>query len=165
MNRRFTCAALLGLTGGLAGCDLATKHLASRELAGSAPVEIVPGIFDLRYAENRDTAFSLTRMWGDDMKPVVLAVLASLVLVALVAWWYRSRGGPLVEQIGYAVALGGALGNVLDRIFRGYVIDFLHIRHWPIFNVADIAVVVGLGLLLVAARGRARGGGQDTAPA
>jgi signal peptidase II len=163
MTRRLTCASLLGLSAALAGCDHATKHLASRELAGEKPVEIVPGLFDLRYTENHDTAFSLTRAWGTDAKPVVLAVLASTVLVALGLWWWKQRRGAPLEQVGYAFAVGGAIGNVADRIVRGYVIDFLHLELWPVFNVADVALVVGLGLVLIANRKRSGGdAGQAT---
>jgi signal peptidase II len=83
---------------------------------------------------------------------VVLAAIASAVLLALAVWWWRQRRATLLEQVGYAFAVGGALGNVADRIGRGYVIDFMHLERWPVFNVADVAVVVGMGLLVIANR-------------
>lgn len=54
-------------------------------------------------------------------------------------------------QVGFALVFSGALGNIVDRIARGYVVDFIHVRGWPVFNVADIAVVVGMGLIALAA--------------
>ena len=55
-----------------------------------------------------------------------------------------------VTQVGFALVFSGALGNIVDRIARGYVVDFIHVRGWPVFNVADIAVVVGMGLIALA---------------
>jgi len=56
-----------------------------------------------------------------------------------------------MTQVGFALVFSGALGNIVDRIARGYVVDFIHVRGWPVFNVADIAVVVGMGLIALAA--------------
>lgn len=97
---------------------------------------------------------------------MVLAVLASAVLLALGLWWRQQRRATLLEQVGYAFAVGGAFGNVADRIVRGYVIDFLHLERWPVFNIVDIAVVVGLALIVIANRKRFGGdpaliGGPD----
>jgi signal peptidase II len=163
MGRRLAAVLLLLLSAALAGCDHATKHLARRSLSGGKAVEIVPGWFNLRYAENHDTAFSLTRAWGADAKPIVLAVLATAMIGVLLAWWWRERRGPLLLHLGAATALGGALGNVIDRLFRGYVIDFLHVRYWPIFNVADVAVVIGLGLVMLSVRARGSGASPSSA--
>lgn len=127
----------------LVGCDHATKHAARTLLPRPGAIEIVPGVFDLRYAENHDTAFSLTRVLHFEEKASVLVAVAVLG-IAVIAWmWWRRRTGPAFEQAGYALVVGGAVGNVLDRAFLGYVVDFMHLHHWPIFNVADVAIVVG----------------------
>jgi signal peptidase II len=145
--RRALSLFFLLLCLGMVGCDHATKHAASTLLPRSGAVEVVPGVFDLRYAENRDTAFSLLRRASFDGKGTVLAGAAVVALLLVSATWWRRRRGPALEQAAFALTVSGAIGNVLDRLFRGYVIDFLHIHRWPIFNVADVAIVAGLVLL------------------
>lgn len=158
MARRFSHACLVLLSVLLVGCDHATKRAASVFLAELPPVTVVPGVFDLRYTENHNVAFSLLRGWSHPDKAIFLAILASVMVLFTIFLWWRRRSAPLVEQAGFALVVGGALGNVIDRIARGYVVDFFHIRHWPVFNVADIAVVVGAALLALSARPARRGG-------
>jgi signal peptidase II len=133
----------------LVGCDHATKFAAERVLAGRGVVGLLPGIIDLQYAQNRDTAFSLLRDVDWPGKTLLLGAL-SLVLVAVLATylWRRSRGASLVEALGISMVLAGALGNLIDRLARGYVIDFIHLHHWPVFNIADSLLVAG-ALVLV----------------
>jgi signal peptidase II len=147
------CGVLL-----LVSCDHATKHLAKTRLEGRAAVELVPGVLDLRYAENRDTAFSLV---GDLLAPGPrFLLLSSLALLAtfMVLWlvlrhWQRLDLG---ARMGAALMLAGALGNTSDRLLRGYVVDFLHLHHWPIFNLADMAICAGTVLLLFSRFGARR---------
>ncbi len=147
MTRRVACAFLLFVAVFLAGCDHATKVMAKTSLKGI--VTIVPGVFDLQYAENRDTAFSLLSRHGLGEHPLMLGLISSAVLVIVTAAWWRRRRAPFLEQLGYAAALGGALGNVTDRLFQGYVVDFMHLHRWPVFNVADMAVVAGVMLIAI----------------
>jgi signal peptidase II len=133
---------------GLAGCDHATKYAAQQNLSAS-PTKVVPGV-ELVYSENHDTAFSVFRSLGIQAPKALLIALPIAALLAISYFaWRRRKVAPKLELAGYAVVMGGALGNVIDRVFRGYVIDFIHVRHWPVFNVADIAVGVGVGLLLL----------------
>jgi signal peptidase II len=81
----------------------------------------------------------------------------------ILAWWRRRRAST-VEQTAYALIVAGAFGNALDRAFRGYVVDFIEIRHWPVFNVADVAIVAGAVLLAITMLRRGRQGGE-AAPA
>lgn len=147
---------------GMVGCDHATKHAARTLLPRSGAVSVVPGVFDLRYAENRDMAFSLLRRTTFEGKSVVLASIAVLGLLFICALWWQRRRAPAVEQIGFALVVSGAIGNVLDRVVLGYVVDFFHIHRWPIFNVADAAIVAGVALFAVAAL-RSRPGPAATA--
>ena len=145
-------SALLVLTFLLTvGCDYGTKGLAKAHLEGQNPVELVPGVFALRYAENSDTAFSLI---GDLMSPaarhVALSALAGLATVVLgfaLARAWRRLGA--LQRFGASMILAGAVGNATERAIRGYVIDFFHVSFWPVFNVADIAIVVGVALFLL----------------
>lgn len=147
---------LMLFTLAMVGCDHATKAVAQAALEHRRAVSLVPGVLDLHYAENRDTAFSLTRLLHFPGKGAVLVALSLIGLsVVLVAWWRRRRAST-AEQVAYALIVAGALGNAIDRAGRGYVIDFIEIHRWPIFNVADIAVVVGALLLGVLALRGAR---------
>lgn len=135
----------------MVGCDHATKHAAETMLSSRPPLQLLPGVLDLRYAQNHDTAFSVLARFGVHGASPYLAVLASLVLVGLgVFWAMRAKEASRVEHVGFALAMAGAVGNVADRIFRGFVVDFIHVERWPVFNVADIAVAVGAALIVYA---------------
>jgi signal peptidase II len=138
----------------LVSCDHGTKHLAKAHLEGQRAVQVVPGVFELRYAENTDTAFSLLHRFMDpEPRHWLLSALmvgALLAIATFVAWRWPALSG--ARRAGGLLVLGGALGNVIDRLARGYVIDFLHISYWPIFNVADVAICIGALLLVLGAR-------------
>ncbi len=140
----------------LVGCDHATKALAEASLA-PLPGKVIPLAGDVvafRLAANADTAFSLFTRFGVPHAPGLLLTLALLgtlvvgVTWALRAWRGEARG---IDHVGFALVLAGAIGNALDRALRGYVVDFLQVAAWPIFNVADVLVVVGMGVLALAA--------------
>lgn len=157
MARRALSWFLLLFTLALVGCDHATKVAAQSALDRRGPVALLPGLLDLHYAENRDTAFSLLRALPFAGKAAFLVTVSLIGLLAVSLAWWRRRRASTVEQIAYALLVAGALGNVLDRVLRGYVIDFIEIHRWPIFNVADVAIVAGAVLLAVVTLGRARG--------
>jgi signal peptidase II len=162
---------LILLAIGLFGCDHATKLAAKASLEGAAAVPVAPGMLhgavELRYVENRDVAFSALGHLGVERSPALLIALSAvamtgLVVMALLEWRRRSRGAmngdgrpasarrDRIANAGLALILGGAVGNLADRIVRGYVVDFIHVKGWPVFNVADIAVVAGMGLMALA---------------
>jgi signal peptidase II len=166
---------LILLTLGLFGCDHATKIAAKASLEGAAAVPIAPGLLELRYVENDDIAFSAFHHLGLPRSPAVFALLSSLAIALLVGglllarWRSRRASGavgnrpPVSEappdrmvQAAWAFILGGAFGNLADRILRGYVVDFIHLTGWPIFNVADIAVVIGFALMILSRSGLRR---------
>jgi len=149
MAKKFTYLFLLLLAAGLLSCDHATKGLASAGLRGQPPVVLIGGVLDLRYTENRDVGFSLLRRIPPDLRLVVMLATSTLMSALLLVLWIRRRRAPRVEQLAYALLIAGALGNLLDRLGRGYVVDFIHLHRWPIFNVADICLVLGSGLLLL----------------
>jgi signal peptidase II len=125
-------------------------------------------VLELRYAENTDTAFSLlSGIVGPDPRWLLLSLISTLVAVGLslliVRRWTAST--PL-ERVAAAMLMGGALGNVLDRWLRGHVVDFIHVQRWPIFNLADVAISVGVVLFVLGSRGREppRALGSDSTP-
>lgn len=132
------------------GCDHATKCGAKSELGGGRVVELVPNVLDLRYVENHDVAFSLLGRTGLDEGRGALGLLALLtVLVVSALWWQRRAVATRIEHAGFGLAIVGGLGNLLDRLTRGYVVDFIHLHRWPVFNVADVAIAIGMALVLV----------------
>jgi signal peptidase II len=149
-------ACLLGLMGcvvALVGCDHATKLAAESTLRDRAPLSVVPGVLDLEYTENHGVAFSALERLAIHPAAWVLVVLALVATAAVsVVWLRRARKASLAEHAGFALVIAGALGNGIDRFARGHVVDFVHVRFWPVFNVADVLVVVGMALLVLAWR-------------
>lgn len=144
---------VLALALGLFGCDHATKVAAKSALSDHG-LPLIDGVLELRFVPNTDIAFSALHalaLPAGLTEPHLLAAGAGVALaVVLTAWalaWQRGTlrlGG----HAGYALVVAGALGNIVDRLARGYVVDFIHLTHWPVFNVADIAITLGAGLLL-----------------
>lgn len=149
----------------LVGCDHATKVVAKIELEGAAPRAIIPGVLDLVYTENRDTAFSISHVVTSSLKGPLILLMACLALGAVaVAWWKRRRTAGFLEQAAFALVIGGATGNILDRWQRGYVVDFIHLTSWPVFNLADVAICAGGALVGIAMMRLKRGEGQAKVP-
>ena len=151
MRKPLVTTALVLLTLSVVGCDGATKHLARQHLENESPIEIISGVLDLRYTENPGVGFSLERLLPvpeSSVRPVILATRLALIPL-IVLMWLRNREHPWYEQVGYAVVLGGALGNVGEMLLYGHVVDFIYVSHWPVFNVADIALSVGVILLVM----------------
>jgi signal peptidase II len=142
----------------LVGCDHATKWAAKGALEDQPPRRIVGRVLELRYAENTDVAFNLLRWIPETARRYALLVFGAAALAALMVAAMRAQR-PWMRAAWLLIAAGAA-GNYFDRVLRGYVVDFIHLTHWPVFNMADIYVVAGAGLLaLLAWRSR------ETAPA
>jgi signal peptidase II len=130
----------------LVGCDHATKRVAKGELEGQGPRSLIRGVLDFRYAENTDVGFNLLRAVPERVRtPFLVATGAAVVIGLLGALLLRRRAG--FGGAGMLLITAGAVGNYLDRVVRGYVVDFVHVPHWPVFNVADAYVTVGAILL------------------
>ncbi|MBW2458410.1 MAG: signal peptidase II [Deltaproteobacteria bacterium] len=137
----------------LVGCDHATKHWAETSLRAAPRVEVLSGVLDLRYAANHDSAFSLSRLViPKTVKRPILIALGCVGVTGLVVVWTRRRRARWWEHTAYLLLVAGAVGNVGDRVVRGYVVDFIHLHHWPIFNVADVLLVAGMVLLALSWR-------------
>ena len=125
---------------GVIALDQGSKFLAVRYLAPSGPVTLIPGVLGLRYAENTGMAFSMFagRSW--------LLGLCSLGLLVLAWLFLRRYEMGKVAGAAAMLMLGGAVGNLVDRFFTGYVVDMfdLEFMSYPIFNLADIFVVIGV---------------------
>lgn len=139
----------LGLVGLVAGVvlllDQLTKAWIVSNLAPLVPprIDIAGSWLGLEYTENRGVAFGLLGGLGPF---VVVAPL--LVFVIMAALYLRSAEPPIWQSIGFGLLAGGAIGNLIDRMRLGYVVDFVSIGRWPNFNVADSAVTVGAVILV-----------------
>ena len=142
---------LASMVVGLVGCDHATKVAAESALRDGRHVTVVPGWVDLRLTENNDIAFNALSRLSLHPPAWVLTTFAVAALAAVTFVSWRRRPSPLTA-CAYALVAAGAIGNAVDRMLHGRVVDFIHLRSWPVFNVADIAVVAGVMLLIVLER-------------
>jgi signal peptidase II len=118
--------------------------------------EVIPGLFRLVHTRNRGIAFGLFGASGPVVQTLLLAVVVAVV--AVLVWQLSRSDGDRVAGLGLALVLGGALGNLLDRLLRGEVVDFIdvyirlggHEHEWPSFNVADSCITVGAALVIFA---------------
>jgi signal peptidase II len=134
--------------------DHVTKWLARDRLDPEHAIELIPGYLRISYVSNTGVAFGLFRDLDSPWKPYVLAAMAIVAVIVILVYSLRMPSSRILLQCALAVIMGGILGNFVDRILQGYVVDFIefHIRdvfHWPTFNVADSAITVGIGLLLI----------------
>lgn len=134
--------------------DAVTKELAVGYLKDGTVVSVIPGFFNLAYVENRGCAWG---MFQGHVWP--LAVFALVALVFLM--WKRSEifGRGKCAAVCEVLLYAGIIGNMIDRIFRGYVIDFLDFHwqnayHFPCFNLADVFISVAAGLLILCSFGK-----------
>ena len=125
--------------------DRATKIWVVGSLPFETPVTVIPGlerIFTFTYIHNTGAAFGMLPQLGS-----VFAVVAVVVALGLMVWYQHLPVQHLLVRIAVGLVAGGALGNFVDRVRTGYVVDFLHFHFWPIFNVADSSVFVGVIIL------------------
>lgn len=142
MKRRFI---MLGLAGIIVLLDQGTKYVISQT---QPYFQVIPGFFTLTYVKNTGAAFGILQ--GKQPLLTAVSVVAMGVLLFLLFYEREERKGLLYAL---ALILGGTCGNFIDRVRLGYVIDFLdvHIQqhHWPTFNIADSAISIGVGLLIL----------------
>jgi signal peptidase II len=141
----------LALTALLA--DQLSKHAVERFMPAGSTRVLIPGLLNLVHTSNPGVAFGL---FADSSTPWLAPVLIvfSVTVIALLAWLLLTgRAGGWLAQCGLALILGGAAGNVLDRVLHRSVTDFIDFyigsHHWYTFNVADSAIVVGAGLVIL----------------
>lgn len=153
-NRR---AIFLSITAVIVGLDWFTKQLVVARFSLHESKPVIDGFFNLVYVQNTGAAFGLGANSATSVVPTLLTVGAITIFIAVAVLAFRSPASDLRLQVGLHLILGGAIGNLADRLRLGYVIDFLDFyvtigdkaRHWPAFNVADSAICVGIGLLML----------------
>jgi signal peptidase II len=164
--KRFTGLTFLLLSLGVAGCDHTTKVAAVSALAKGASKALIPQVLELTTTYNTDTGFGLlASLVPLEPRLLLLKIVATLgVLFVVVMAMLRWRKARLIERLAFALLVGGAIGNALDRWLWGHVVDFIHLRFWPVFNLADVALTVGVGLLLFGQLVRNQANTLPTAP-
>ena len=141
----FAAIAVLGYA-----VDLVSKLLAVAHLTGRAPQPVIGEVLTLYLARNPGAAFSTGTSY-------TLALTCLAFVAAVVVMWVARRLGSTGWAIGLGFLLAGILGNLTDRIFRspgvfrGHVVDFLRLPHWPIFNVADVCINIAAAVIILQA--------------
>jgi signal peptidase II len=132
--------------------DRFTKRLVARDISLHDSITVVKRIFYITHVENRGAAFGLFNDSPSQWKIALLVLFSIVALVIVSALLWRSSHAMTASAVGLSLILGGALGNLWDRLLNGRVVDFLLVYigsyQWPAFNVADSAIVVGAGLLV-----------------
>jgi signal peptidase II len=149
VTRRLELAIVAAIT----GLDQITKLLVVRELGLYETVQVIPGFLNLTHIRNTGVAFGLLNSAEFAYKPLAMLLLALLALAGVALYASQLPLTHLWARSGLALILGGALGNLVDRARQGYVVDFVDAYwgawHFWAFNVADAAITVGVGLLIV----------------
>lgn len=122
--------------------DQATKYWVRRAIPSGASRPVIPGLIHLTHVENTGAAFGMLR----GHTPLLIAITA---IVLILSFLYRKslRQERPLFRLGYTLGLAGAVGNLVDRLVLGRVTDFIDLRIWPVFNLADISISVGALLL------------------
>jgi signal peptidase II len=127
--------------------DQLTKLLVTHALRPYESVMVIPGFFELVHVRNRGIAFGLMNHLGAAWSSIVLSGVTAVAIVLLIFWLARLRENERWMAFGLSLIIGGAVGNLIDRIRLGEVVDFLDFYvgalHWPAFNIADSAVTLG----------------------
>ncbi len=133
--------------------DQLSKFYIEKCVLLSGPVEVVKGLFDLTYVRNAGAAFGLLSRASLPFKSYFFICISILALIGILYFLKKLRGEEFGLALGLSLIFGGALGNLIDRVRIGVVIDFLDFYvgsfHWPAFNIADTAITIGAFLLVV----------------
>lgn len=126
--------------------DQLAKFLVIHNIGPTDCFHIIPGLFDFVYVKNTGAAFSiLSENTG------ILSIVSIIFCVGVLIYWYKKRPASTLLKASLCLLFAGALGNAIDRIFRGFVVDFIStaFMDFPVFNIADIAITFGAALLVI----------------
>ncbi len=133
--------------------DQYTKMLATKFLKGKDPIVVIESFFDLRYVTNRGAAWGMFGQLSDNIR-IPFFILITIIAAIIIFYYYHNlKRKQLLLQFSLSFIFAGMIGNFIDRVFVRFVVDFVdwHINnhHWPAFNVADICISVGMGLIVI----------------
>ena len=128
--------------------DICSKLLISKSLYVGESISVIDNFFSITYVKNTGAAWS---MFSD--KTYLIVIVSSIIILGLIWYVFKNRFDKKLEGIAYSLIIGGALGNFIDRIIYGYVVDFMDFKifgyDFPIFNFADTFIVIGVILLVI----------------
>jgi signal peptidase II len=141
------------IAGGVVVLDQAVKLLVRARLVLYESVTVIPGFVDLTRVHNTGTAFGFMNLVDFPFKTVVVALMAATALAALAMYGSTLAPEQRLSRIGLSLVIGGAAGNLVDRLAAGYVLDFVDVYygnwHFWAFNVADAAISIGVALMIL----------------
>ncbi len=150
---RLSTKLLFAAAAGVVLLDQGTKALVRALLPLHQSVSIVPDLLDFVHVRNTGAAFGLLNAVDLPFKPLLMTAIAAAALVAIGIFAVRTNPAEPLARLGLALVFGGAIGNLIDRVTAGYVIDFVDVYwndwHFWAFNVADSAITVGACLLIL----------------
>lgn len=124
--------------------DQGLKLIVQRNMELNQSIPVIENVFHLTYVLNPGAAFGILA------DKTIFFILATLIVVGFIGfYYYRTPREKTWLRLGLVLLLGGALGNLIDRVRTSHVVDFFDFRIWPVFNIADIAISVGVGLLIL----------------
>ncbi len=148
--------------------DRLTKRLIEESLALYEYKTVIPGFLELTHTRNAGMAFGILSSSTSPWIPHVLSVVSTIAFLLILALALRSPVSQHRLQLGLMLVLGGAAGNLYDRLRHGYVTDFIDVfyksYHWPTFNLADSAITIGIGLFLIEILTQGPSPDEKTAP-
>lgn len=133
---------LLGIALVIVLLDQATKLLVRMHMMPGDSIPLIPKIFHLTYVQNPGAAFGMFAH-----QTAFFIIIAVAVILFILVFFHKTDRHQKLLRIGLSLQLGGAVGNLIDRIYLGHVTDFFDFRIWPVFNIADMAIVFGVVLL------------------
>jgi signal peptidase II len=141
--------------------DQLSKEWITSRMTLYSSVPIVPGLVHLTLVHNPGALFGLFKDIGDPYRTVMFLAVPVIAIALILFFQYRTSTADAMSQSGLALILGGAVGNLVDRLRFGHVVDFVDVfvgeHHWPAFNVADSAICVGVSLLFIDLLRQSRG--------
>jgi signal peptidase II len=151
MNRRIFYFLFILI---MLAADQLTKAIVAKKIPFLESKSIIPGFFNLTHIRNRGAIFGFFSQSGSQLLSVVLMLASLAAFVFVVYYFFKTPTSERLMKISLSLILAGALGNLTDRIFRGYVIDFMDFYlkkwHWPSFNIADASITIGACFLIFA---------------
>lgn len=139
---------IIGLSSIFLIIDIVVKLLVKSKLVFQQSIEIIDNFFYITYVKNTGAAWSIL-----SGKQVFLILFSLIVVIMLFIYLYKKKTYTKFETVGYGLLIAGAVGNLIDRVVYGYVIDYLNFYifnyNFPIFNIADSCIVIGIMLLFI----------------
>jgi len=131
--------------------DQVSKWLVVKSIAPGATIDVIKGFFRLGYVGNSGAVWGFFSGHENKLVPMAITALAIIALLVVSFFFLRTSGRERLELTAYTFIMGGALGNIIDRLRLGFVVDFLDVyvssTHWPTFNIADSCITIGVLLL------------------